>query len=164
MMCKCCKLQLVCVCVCLPVCGMIEIQMASWQSICKRLRSKHFSLCLCSPCQAHETEIKSQRDKRPNSKQTVAHCAVVNSNEAMATRVVSQTHTERHTQANQVGHWQWQSQGRPMAALQLFVWWGKFELGVAAAAMGGVQRLRAVAVTLKKSSVFSFIALSCGCN
>lgn len=116
---KCCKLQLVCVC--LPVCGMIEIQMASWQSICKRLRSKHFSLCLCSPCQAHETEIKSQRDKRPNSKQTVAHCAVVNSNEAMATRVVSQTHRERHTQANQVGHWQWQSQGRPMAALQLFV-------------------------------------------
>lgn len=94
-MCKCCKLQLVCVC--LPVCGMIEIQMASWQSICKRLRSKHFSLCLCSPCQAHETEIKSQRDKRPNSKQTVAHCAVVNSNEAMAARVVSQTHTERHT-------------------------------------------------------------------
>lgn len=51
-----------------------------------------------------------------------------------------------------------------MAALQLFVWWGEFELGVAAAAMGGVQRLRAVAFALKKASVFSFIALSCGCN
>lgn len=130
--------------------------MASWQSICKRLRSKHFSLCLCSPCQAHETEIKSQRDKRPNSKQTVAHCAVVNSNEAMATRVVSQTHTERHTS----------QPSRPLAVAKsrsahggaaAVCLWGEFELG-------GVQRLRAVAFALKKASVFSFIALSCGCN
>lgn len=123
---RCCNLWCgaVCVCVCVYLflrmaCVMIEIQMASWQSICKRLRFKHFSLGLCSPCQAHETEIKTQRDNRPNNKQTIAHCAVVNSNEAMGPRVVS--HTLKHTQPNQVGHWQWQSQGRPMAALQLFV-------------------------------------------
>lgn len=125
-MCKCCKMCCGAVCVCVHLFvwmarGMIEIQMASWQSICKRLRSKHFSLYLCTPCQAHQTEIKSQRDKRPNNKQTVAHCAVVNSNEAMATRLVSHTYKLGDTQANQVGHWQWQSQGRPMAALQLFV-------------------------------------------
>lgn len=142
--------------------GMIEIQMASWQSICKRLRSKHFSLCLCTSCQAHQTEIKSQRDKRPNNKQTVAHCAVVNSNEAMATRLVSHTQSETHKLTKsaigsgkvKVAPWQ--------RCSCLFV--GRIRTGCGVAALGGVQRLRAVAFALKKASVFSFIALSCGCN
>lgn len=108
---------------------MIEIQMASWQSICKRLRSKHFSLCLCTPCQARQTEIKSQRDKRPNNKQSVAHCAVVNSNEAMATRLVSHTQRVRHTS----------QPSRPLAVAKsrsphgsaaAVCLWGEFELGV----------------------------------
>lgn len=50
--------------------GMIEIQMASWQSICKldcgRSVSRFTLTMLCSACQAHKTEIESRPANKPS--------------------------------------------------------------------------------------------------
>jgi len=90
------------------------------------LTISHFILVQLLPCLAHETETsnKSNKNTKPSkqwsSQQTIVHCAVIKSNRM---RQWAQSRETRNESWSQVGHWQWQSQGRPRASLQLFDVW-----------------------------------------